>query len=132
MLENNDLGKLILRLTLGVLILFHGVHKLMDISGTVGWMGSLLASHHLPSILAYGVFVGEVIAPILLIIGYFSRIGALLVVANMVVAILLVHTGQFFTLGGQGGWALELQGFYLFTALALVFLGPGKYGINRH
>lgn len=132
MLENNDLGKLILRLTLGGLILFHGVSKLMDIGGTVGWMGSMLAAHHLPSFLAYGVFVGEVIAPIMIIIGYFSRIGGLIVAINMVVAILLVHSAQFFTLGQSGGWSLELQGFYLLTGVALIFFGGGKYGVNRH
>lgn len=132
MLENNDLGKLILRLTLGILILLHGFHKLLNISGTVGWMGQALAAYHLPSFIAYGVFLGEVIAPLMVIAGYYSRIGALLIVGNMAFAILLAHMGELFTINGQGGWSLELQGFFLFTALALVFLGGGKYGMNRH
>jgi putative oxidoreductase len=131
-LESRDLASLILRLTGGGLILFHGVPKLLGLPDSIGWMSGPLAAHHLPSFLAYGVLVGEVVAPVLLILGFYARIGALLVVVNMLFAILLAHMGQLFTLGGQGGWALELQGFYLFTALALVFLGPGKYGINRH
>lgn len=52
------------------------------------------------------------------------------VAINMVVALLLVHTGEFFTLSDTGGWALELQGRYLGTALALAFLGAGRYSIG--
>jgi putative oxidoreductase len=91
-------------------------------------MGQMLAAHHLPSFIAYGVFVGEIIAPLMLIVGYYSRISGLLITINMLIAIFLVHMGELFTLNGQGGWALELQGFYLLMALALVFLGGGKYG----
>jgi putative oxidoreductase len=39
--------------------------------------------------------------------------------------------GQLGQLNAQGGWALELQGMYLFTALAVALLGPGAYSINR-
>ncbi|SRR5690554_2890549 len=130
-LDNSDLGKLILRLTVGGLILFHGIDKIFNWSGTLAWMGKLLAKHGLPEFFAYGVLVGEVIAPIMLIIGYYSRVAGLLVVGNMVVALYLVHTSQFFTLGNGGGWALELQGFFLLTALAVSLLGAGKYSINR-
>jgi len=48
----------------------------------------------------------------------------------MVVAILLVHTREFFTMTGSGGWALELQGMYLFAAIALALLGAGRYSIG--
>jgi putative oxidoreductase len=37
---------------------------------------------------------------------------------------------ELFMLTRTGGWALELQAFYLLTALALVFLGPGKYKLR--
>jgi putative oxidoreductase len=49
----------------------------------------------------------------------------------MVFAIVLVHRSELFTIGKQGGWALELQGMFLFTALALVLIGPGRYAITR-
>ncbi|WP_336367800.1 DoxX family protein [Marinobacter sp. C2H3] len=127
MLENADLGKLIVRLTLGCLILFHGIAKILH--GVDGIAG-MLAGHGLPGFLAYGVFIGEVLAPLMVILGYQTRIGAILIVINMVVAIALVHMGQLLSLGSQGGWALELQGFFLFTALALVFLGPGRYKLH--
>jgi putative oxidoreductase len=54
----------------------------------------------------------------------------LVVLINMVVAILLVHVSQFFTLGNAGGWALELQAMYLMTALAIVLLGAGRYSVG--
>ncbi|TBW56486.1 DoxX family protein [Marinobacter halodurans] len=127
MLENADLGKLIVRLTLGGLILFHGISKLFH---GVGFVESQLASHGLPTILAYGVYVGEVLAPLMVLLGYHTRIGALLIAINMIVAIALVHTGQLLSLSQTGGWALELQGFFLFIALSVIFLGPGRYKLH--
>jgi putative oxidoreductase len=49
----------------------------------------------------------------------------------MVVAIALAHGSQLFDIGKSGGWALELQGLFLFTALVVALIGPGKFGINR-
>ena len=79
---------------------------------------------------AYGVYVGEVLAPLMIILGLFARIGGAITVVNMLFAIWLVHAHQVFTLGKQGGWALELQGFFLFCGLALVFLGSGRYAVR--
>lgn len=132
MIQSNDAGKLIVRLTVGGLLLFHGVHKVMNIGGTVDGIGSMLAAHNLPAFLAWGVFVGEFIAPLLIIFGLFSRIGGVLVMINILFAVLLAHTAQFFTLTQSGGWALELQAFYFLTALAVVVLGPGKFSVNRY
>lgn len=128
MLENADLGKLIIRLTLGGLMLFHGIAKLLH---GVGFIEGELASHGLPTFLAFGVFIGELVAPLMVVLGYQTRIGALLIVFNMLVAIVLVHSHQLLSLGGNGGWALELQGFFLFTALAVIFLGPGRYKLKN-
>lgn len=124
----DDFAKLILRLTLGILILLHGIAKLMH---GIAPIHSMVAGAGLPGFFAYGVYVGEVLAPLLLIIGFHARLGALLIAINMVVAILLVHTGELAQLGPTGGWKLELQGMFLFTALALALLGPGRIGINQ-
>lgn len=123
----NDAGKLVLRLMLGVLLLFHGTSKVMNgIDGiTAG-----VAQRGLPAELGYFVYFGEVVGPILLILGIATRIGALLVVANMLVAIALSHMAQLFTVSESGGYALELQALYLFTALAIAILGAGRYGLG--
>jgi len=125
---SEDIGKLVLRLTLGVLMLLHGINKMrFGISGIEG----LLESHGLPTFLAYGVFVGEVVAPLLVLIGLYARLGALLMAGNMVFAIALAHGSQLANLTKSGGWALELQAFFLFTAIAVSLIGPGKFAINR-
>jgi hypothetical protein len=80
--------------------------------------------------LGYLVYVGEVVAPLLILVGLFTRAAALVVVINMIVALLLVHTSQFFTLNNTGGWALELQGLYLGAAVAVALLGAGRYRIG--
>lgn len=123
-----DIGKLILRLTLGGLLLFHGIDKLLH---GIGFIKTLVAAHHLPPALAYGVYVGEVIAPLMVITGWYCRIGAALIVINMLTAFLMVHTQDLLALGEHGGWRLELQGFYLFTGLAILFLGPGQLRLQR-
>ena len=126
-MNHDNAGKLVLRLTVGVLLLLHGLHKLMygmgDISSTV-------SAHGWPHFIAYGVYIGEVIAPVLLILGIYTRAAAFLVVCNMLVAIFLVHMGQLFQLAGNGGWRLELQGFFLFGAFAIALLGAGRYSIG--
>ncbi|MCG2581496.1 MAG: DoxX family protein [Marinobacter sp.] len=128
MLDNADLGKLIIRLTLGGLMLFHGIAKLIH---GAGFIEGQLAGLGIPAIFAYGVFIGELLAPLMVILGYQTRIGALLIAFNMLVALALVHTQELLTLSSSGGWALELQGFFLFTAIALVFLGPGRYKLKN-
>jgi uncharacterized membrane protein YphA (DoxX/SURF4 family) len=119
-----DLGKLVLRLTLGGLLLLHGVAKISrGVEGIVERVGGT----GLPSSLGYLVYIGEVLAPLLLIVGLWSRAAALIVAINMVVAVLLAHPSQLGELGRSGGWALELQGFYFVTAVAIMLLGAGKF-----
>ena len=129
LLHNDALGKLILRLAVGGLMLFHGVAKIIN-PGTLDYIGAALAGAGLPSILAYAVYLGEVVAPLLLILGIYSRYAAIVVVVNMVFAIVLMHSGEVFTLTGHGGWKLELQAFYLFGAMAIVFLGSGRQALK--
>jgi putative oxidoreductase len=66
----------------------------------------------------------------LILVGLYTRAAALIVVVNMIVALLLVHTRQFFTLNDTGGWALELQAMYLGTAVVLALIGAGRYSIG--
>lgn len=78
----------------------------------------------------YFVYIGEVLAPVLLIIGLWTRAAALLVIANMSVAIALAHRNELFTLGPTGGWAIELQALYWLGALAILLLGAGRLSVG--
>jgi putative oxidoreductase len=119
-----DTGKLLLRLALGLLIILHGIAKVMSGPGAV--LGAVDKAG-LPQPVAYLVYVGEVLAPLLVIVGFWTRPAALVIAINMIFAVALVHTSQFFTLGKTGGWALELQGMYFMVALAIALLGAGRY-----
>ena len=122
-----DLGRLLLRTGLGALILLHGIAKLQ--TGVAG-LSSNLANAGFPGAVAYLVYVGEVVAPILLIVGLWTRPAALIVAINMVVAIVLVHASQILSLSKSGGWAIELQAIYLFAALAVALLGAGRFSVG--
>ncbi|GJG95491.1 DoxX family protein [Cupriavidus pauculus] len=122
-----DLGKAILRIVLGALILVHGISKLM--SGP-GFVMQVVAQAGLPSFVAYGVYIGEIVAPILLIIGLWTRAAALVVAINMLFAFALVHAKQLGEMAPTGGWALELQGMYLAAALAVALFGAGRMSVG--
>lgn len=127
MAASEDLGKLILRITLAVLILLHGIAKLQN---GIDFISGMVTNAGMPAMFAYGVYIGEVLAPILVLVGLFTRPAAWIIVINMVVAIVLVHMAELFTLGDTGGWALELQGMFLFAAVAVALLGPGRYSLD--
>jgi len=125
----DDLGKLILRLTVAVLLVFHGIAKL---KGGIGWMAGMLAAHHIPVFVGYGVYVAEVVAPILLIVGILTRPAALVIAFDMFMAITLVVGGKTFRPNPQGGGlGGELELFYLLASLAIFFLGSGRYAISK-
>lgn len=122
-----DVGRLVLRLALGILILCHGLSKLPPPSAFV--VGAL-AKADLPSVLAYAVYLGEILGPILIIVGVWTRVGALLIVINMLFAVTLAHPPNMVALNPSGGYVMELQAMYLFVALALVLLGAGRYSVG--
>ena len=124
---SEDFGKLLLRLTVGGLLLFHGVHKL--ITG-IAPIKQMITSHGLPDLLAYGVYAGEIVGPLLVIIGLAARLGGGLIVVNMIVAVLLAGGGKLLAIGPFGGYALELEAFYLFGGLAIVLLGAGRLSVG--
>jgi len=126
---NESTGKLILRISLGFLMLLHGIGKL-----TLGidWLDGALTAAGLPTFFKYGVYIGEIVAPLLVIAGYYSRIGAWLIAVNMLFAFGLAHGAELFVIDPQsGGLALEKQYMYIFAAIALALIGPGRYAVNQ-
>jgi len=126
--QNRDTGLLLQRLSIGILILFHGIANL---TSNYSFIKSLLNGIGIPEFVAYSVFIGEIIAPMLIIIGYRTKLASLPLAFNMLTAILMAHSEDIITLNQFGGWGLELQGLYLFGAIALFFLGAGKYAVSK-
>jgi putative oxidoreductase len=121
-------GKLILRVMIGFMLLLHGISKM---KGGVDWMGDMLAAHHLPGFIRYGVYIGEVVAPALLIIGMFSRPAGLVVAFNMFMAVLLARSADMFAVGQSGGWKIEVEMLFALGGIAVYCLGAGKYSVSR-
>lgn len=125
--NQENIGKLILRLAIGVLLLMHGLHKLIY---GIDYIGKLVTNAGWPYFIAYGVLIGEVLAPALIILGVVTRFSAIIIAINMVVAIYLVHAQDFLSVTKTGAWSLELQGLFFFSALAIAFLGAGAYSLG--
>ena len=124
---SEDLGKFLLRATLAILLLFHGVSKIQH---GIDPIISMIVKAGLPSAIAYLVYIGEVVAPVLVLIGFWTRLGGLAISINMTVAVLLVHTSQFFTLAKTGGWTMELQCMYFIGGLTVALLGAGRFSLG--
>lgn len=127
MFQNNDIAKLLLRILVGGMMMFHGLDKI--INGIKG-VKQLTVNAGLPEFFAYGVYVGEVIVPILIILGLYARGASLVLALNMIVAIFLAYGGDLFTLGKHGAPLIELPLFYLVLSVVIFFLGSGRYAVN--
>lgn len=127
-LNKPDLANLLLRLTFGLLI-FHGWHKLHD---GIGGIQSMLEAHSIPGFVGYGVLVGEFIAPIMIILGIFTRPAALVAAITMLVAWLLVGISHTFELSQTGAWAIEDIVYYLMVAVVIALLGCGRYSVMKN
>lgn len=125
----DNTGKLLLRIAIGGLMLFHGIWKLTH---GIGWLFPMLEHHGLPGFLAYGVYLAEIVAPILILLGVATRMAALVVGFDMLMAIFLVLRQQIFAVKESGGgWGIELEAFYLLASLALAYLGAGAHSLVR-
>jgi len=121
-----DTGKLVLRIAVAGLMLFHGAFKLTH---GIGWIFGMLGPL---AFVGYGIYIAEVIAPILIILGYYSRLAALVIAFDMFMAIALVGRNSLWMIKpGGGAWGVEIEAFFLLSALAIFFLGAGKYSVTR-
>jgi len=125
--DRQDAATMLLRVVLGALILCHGIDKVVH---GLGFVFGALAAAGLPSTLAYLCYAGEVVAPVLLIVGWWTRGAAVVVAVNMIAAILLVHTGQLLSLEPYGGWVVELQALFLVNAVVVALLGAGRFSVG--
>lgn len=127
MSKYEDAGKLVLRLAVGILILLHGIAKLRFGLGDVV---PALERAQIPVVLGHLIYVGEAVAPIMMIVGFWTRPAALLVAATMTVALVLGHPRELFQVTHHGGLLLEVQWMFFAGALAVALLGAGRYSVG--
>ncbi len=109
------------------MLALHGYHKaFVDIAP----IEDMVIREGLPAFFVYGTIVGELIAPIFMILGYRTRLAALVVAFNMLMSIIVAHRDIAFKLNDFGGWMIELNAFYLLTAVAVFIFGAGSYSLT--
>ena len=127
-MKNQDLAKLLLRITCGGILLFHGVHKVFV---EVDHVKVMLKNVGLPEALAYGSIVGEFVAPIFVLLGFKTRLAALVIAINMLMSVLIGHRDIMFSVNDYGGWMIETNMLYMMTAVVIFFAGAGKYSLSK-
>ncbi|HET7570001.1 MAG TPA: DoxX family protein [Gammaproteobacteria bacterium] len=125
--DYEDAGKLLLRLLVGGLLILHGVHKIITGPGGIEHM---VAAAGFPGFFGWAVYLGEVLGPILVLAGYYARIGGLLILVNMIVAVLLAYGGHVWAIDQHGGWIIQLEAFYGLGGLAIFLLGAGRFSVG--
>ena len=119
------MGLLLLRLVMGAAFLFHGWPKIQN---PLGWMGP---DASVPAILQALAALAEFGGGIALIVGLLTRLAALGITTNMVVALAMVHLphGDPFV-GKAGERSYELAAVYLACAVLFLLLGPGRFSLD--
>ena len=122
---NPDLALLILRVVLGIIMIYHGWPKLTDLGGTIEGMAGIGVPA--PAVAAIFATVAEVVGGLLMLVGAFTDIAGLMFAIDMLGAITLVHAKNGFSVA-KGGveWPLLL----IAAALAIAFAGPGRYAVG--
>jgi len=115
---------LLLRLTIGALMIHHGQEKLAD---PQQFANTYVDSLHLPFPLffAYAAGFSELIGSWLVILGLLTPLGALALSGTMTVA-----AYQHISTAGLNIYVLELVLLYLGGSLALLFNGPGRFSFD--
>jgi putative oxidoreductase len=107
-------------------------HGFFKIKNGLRFIESLLEGLGLPYWLAPSVFLGELVAPVLLLLGFGTRIAGLTLALTMLGAITLAHMHELTLFSPQGGgWSIEINVLFLTNGLVLALLGPGRWSLSR-
>jgi putative oxidoreductase len=125
-----DIGILVLRVVVGLILAAHGSQKLFGwfsgpgLKGTSGWLGSMRMRP--AAFWAFMAGLSEFGGGILLALGFLSPLGSVAIIASMLMATLLVHWPKFWST--ESGFEFPLTN--LVIALAVAITGPGRYSID--
>jgi putative oxidoreductase len=134
---NDDVSGLVLRILLGIVFFPHGAQKLLGWFGGNGFsatMGFFTDKMGIPTILAFLAIMAESVGAIALMAGFLTRVAALGIATNMVVAIFMVHLPYGFFMnwfGNKPGEGFEYHILAIAIAAALIIKGGGKWSIDN-
>jgi putative oxidoreductase len=124
-----DLGLLIARIVLGLLMAGHGAQKLFGWFGGYGLAGTSGFFENLGfkpgRLFATAASAGEVISGLLVALGLFGPIGPALMLSVMIVAAVSVHWHGVF-----GSTGVEVPLLYATGALTFALTGPGRFSLD--
>lgn len=127
--KNQNIGLLLLRVSIAFTMLIYGLTKL--INGIEG-IKAVVVNSGLPALLGYGIFIGEILAPILIIVGYRTRIAGVVFTINCLMAIILVQLPNLLKLNESGGWQIGLLVIYTVFGLSMFLIGAGQYALSSN
>jgi putative oxidoreductase len=133
---SDDIGAFIARITLGIVILPHGLQKLLGLFGGAGFSGTVefFVSSGVPAFVAILIIIGESFGAVGLIVGFLSRLAALGITIIMLGAIVTVHLQNGFFMNWAGTAAGEGFEYHLLAVgLGLIVLikGGGIWSVDR-
>jgi len=118
-----DFGLLYLRLTAGALLIYvHGLPKLLNFSAELQHIDDPLHVGHAFT-LGFALFA-EIVCPIAIAVGCFTRLASIPVLVLLFVSMLLVHP-DWSIAEGQFGWLL------IIAFGTIVLAGPGRYALDQ-
>ncbi len=133
---DDDFSLFIARIFLGIVILPHGLQKLLGMFGGAGFSGTVdfFVGSGIPAAVAILIIIAESFGAIALIIGFLSRLAALGLAIIMLGAIFMVHLQHGFFMnwfGNQAGEGFEYHLLALGLSLVVLIKGGGKWSIDR-
>jgi putative oxidoreductase len=126
----------VLRLALGVVFFAHGAQKVLGWYGGPGFSGTMqmfTGTMGIPALLAVLAIAAEFLGGLGLIAGFLGRIAAFGIIANMVVAIFMVHAPFGFFMnwtGAQAGEGFEYHLLAIAIGLAVLIRGSGALSVD--
>ncbi|HEY7213470.1 MAG TPA: DoxX family protein [Thermoanaerobaculia bacterium] len=136
MQTDDDIGMLIVRLALGIVMFPHGAQKLLGWFGGGGYAATMggMTKMGLPAAIVFLVIVFEFFGSLSLITGFLGRLGAFGILCVMVGAVLTVHLSNGFFMnwaGNQKGEGFEYHILAIGMALAVIIKGSGRFSVDR-
>ncbi|MCH7517777.1 MAG: DoxX family protein [Candidatus Dadabacteria bacterium] len=133
---NDDIGLFIARISLGIVILPHGLQKLLGLFGGAGFSGTVdfFVGSGLPSAVAILIIIAESFGALGLILGFLSRLAAFGITLIMLGAIFMVHIQNGFFMnwfGNQAGEGFEYHLLALGLSLVVLIKGGGKWSVDN-